>query len=150
MTTKRSLFLGSLAVAMVMSGMMALAGDTNEQSVKNNELQWMKSQQTNNYDLIAPFFADNIVETNGEGKVFNGKDAVLADAKTLIWSNVEYKDLKVTVIGRTAIATGTFVGKGTLGGKPVNSHSRFTDTWVKTADGKWQCVATHDSEIKAD
>jgi ketosteroid isomerase-like protein len=80
--------------------------------------------------------------------VFAGKEAVIADAKTLTWSSVEYKDLKVTVIGRTAIATGTFVGKGTNGGKPLDSHSRFTDTWVKTAAGKWQCVATHDSEIK--
>lgn len=148
MMTKRSLILASTASLMVLSGATALAAAGDEEAVKNAELQWEKSQQTNNVDLIAPLFADKIVETTGEGKVFAGKDAVLADAKTQTWSSVEYKDLKVTVFGRTAIATGTFVGKGTSEGKPLDSHSRFTDTWVKTADGKWQCVATHDSEIK--
>jgi ketosteroid isomerase-like protein len=149
MTTKRSLLWGSLALAIMATGVAApaLAADTDEQAVKNGELEWLKAQQTNNVDLVAPLLADKIVETNGEGKVFNGKDAVLADAKTQTWSSVEYKDLKVTVFGHTAIATGTFVGKGTMGGKTLDLHERFTDTWVKM-DGKWLCVASHDSGIK--
>jgi hypothetical protein len=48
-----------------LGGATALAAETDEQAVKNSELQWMKSQQTNNVDLIAPLFADNIVETGG-------------------------------------------------------------------------------------
>jgi ketosteroid isomerase-like protein len=30
----------------------------------------------------------------------------------------------------------------------MDVHERFTDTWVKMPDGKWQCVATHSSAIK--
>jgi len=33
-------------------------------------------------------------------------------------------------------------------GKPLNPHERFTDTWVKMKDGKWQCVASHQSVVK--
>lgn len=121
-----------------------------EQAVSAAEHQWLKSQQTNNVELLAPLLADKVVETDSEGKVFSGKDAVLADAKSITWSSAAYPDLKVTVFGHTAIATGTFTGKGTdAAHKSLDIRDRFTDTWVKMSDGKWQCVATHTSPIKS-
>jgi len=125
----------------------AAAADSAEKAVTAAEHQWLKSQQTNNVDLLAPLLADKVVETTDEGKVRAGKEAVLAAAKAGTWSSVEYTDLKVTVFGHTAIATGTFTGKGTNAGKPVDVRERFTDTWVMT-DGKWLCVATQDSPLK--
>ncbi len=99
--------------------------------------------------VASALLADKVVETNEEGKVFAGKDAVLADAKSYTWSSVEYTDLKVTVFGHTAIATGTVIAKGTnAAGKPLADRVRFTDTWVKMANGRWLCVATHDSLVK--
>lgn len=53
----------------------------------------------------------------------------------------------MTVFGHTAIATGTFTGKGTNAGKPVDVRERFIDTWVMS-NGKWLCVATQDSPLK--
>ena len=145
---KRRLIWGSLALVMMVSGVasQAAAGDA-EQAVTAGEKQWLKSQQTNDVQLLAPLLADKVVETTNDG-VFAGKDAVLADAKSTHWSSVEYTDLKVTVFGDAAIATGTFTGKGTTAaGKPLDVRVRFTDTWVKM-DGKWLCVASHDSELK--
>jgi ketosteroid isomerase-like protein len=140
--------LASVMIVSAASAQTATAGAA-EQAVTAAELQWLKSQQTNNVDLLAPLLADKVVETSGEGKVFVGKDAVLADAKSETWSSVDYTDLKVTVFGNTAIATGTFVGKGKdAAGKPLDERVRFTDTWVKMAGGKWLCVATQDSPIK--
>jgi ketosteroid isomerase-like protein len=136
---------------MMVSGAAARAAttDTAEQAVTAAEHQWLKSQQTNNVELLAPLLADKVVETTEEGKVYAGKDSVLADAKADTWSSAEYTDLKVTVFGDTAIATGTFLGKGTsAAGKPLDVRVRFTDTWVKMPNGKWQCVATHDSPLK--
>src|SRR5208282_5709467 len=49
----------------------------------------------------------------------------------------------------TDIATGNWVGKGSdENGKPVDAHERWTDTWMKMSNGKWQCVASHASTIK--
>jgi len=57
--------------------------------------------------------------------------------------------LKVTVFGDTAIAIGTFKAKGTDGtGKPMDVRERFTDTWVKMPNGKWQCVASQGTAVK--
>jgi len=73
----------------------------------------------------------------------------LADAKATKYTFADYENLQVTVFGDAAIAIGGGKFKGTdSSGKPMDSHVRFTDTWVKMPDGKWQCVATHDSIIK--
>lgn len=125
----------------------AATDDSAEQAVAAAEHQWLKSQQTNNAELLAPLLADKVVETTDEGKVHAGKEAVLAAAKLDTWSSAEYTDLKVTVFGHTAIATGAFTGKVTNAGKPVDVRVRFTDTWVM-ASGKWLCVATHVSPLK--
>ena len=147
----RNMIWGSFALVVLLSSAAAQAGPAgaDEQAVTAAEQQWLKSQQTNNVELLAPLLADKVVETSDEGKVFTGRDAVLADAKSQGWSSADYADLKVTVFGHTAIATGTFVGKGNnAAGKPIDARVRFTDTWLKMADGKWQCIASHDSPIK--
>lgn len=66
------------------------------------------------------------------------------------WSGLDRaRQRERTVFGDAAIAIGGGKFKGTdSSGKPMDSHVRFTDTWVKMPDGKWQCVATHDSTIK--
>jgi ketosteroid isomerase-like protein len=124
------------------------ASGATEKAILALENQWMQSQKTNNPDLLAPLLADKFVDTTDDGKVRN-KAASLANARATKYSSVEYQDMKVTVFGDTAIATGGFKGQGTdESGKPFNTHSRWTDTWVKMPDGKWQCVATHGSNIE--
>ena len=118
-----------------------------EKAVAALEQQWLQSQKTNNPDLVAPLLADKFVETSSDGKVMNKAEA-LAQAKATKYVSAEYQDVKVTVFGDTAIATGGFKGKGTdASGKPMDVHERWTDTWVKMPSGKWQCIATHASTI---
>ena len=146
---KRSLIRVWFASVLILGGAAAqvVAADSAEQAVTAAEKQWLKSQQTNNVALLAPLLADNVVETSEEGKVYSGREAVLTAAKSDNWSSAEYTDLKVTVFSQTAIATGTFTGKGTNAGKPVEVRERFTDTWVME-NGKWLCVATQGSPLK--
>ena len=138
-----SLSLGSASLAHAQP-----ASDATAKAIIALENQWMQSQKTNNPDLLAPLLADKFVETTDEGKVRNKAES-LAVAKATKYSSVEYQDVKATVFGDAAIATGGFKGQGTdESGKPFNTHSRWTDTWVKMPDGKWQCVASHGSSIK--
>jgi uncharacterized protein (TIGR02246 family) len=119
-----------------------------EKAIAALENQWLQSQQTNNPDLVAPLLADKLVSTGSDGKVTN-KTQMLAEAKSTKYVSADYENVQVTVFGDTAIATGTFKGKGTdASGKPMDEHDRFTDTWVKMPGGKWQCVATQSSPIK--
>ncbi len=119
-----------------------------EKAVAALEQQWLQSQKTNNPDLVAPLLADKFVNTGSDGKV-TGKAETLATAKATKYDTVEYDELKVTVFGDTAIATGGFKGKGTDPmGKSFDNNERWTDTWMKMPSGKWQCVASHSSPVK--
>ena len=106
-----------------------------EKAVAALEQQWLQSQKTNNPDLVAPLLADKFVNTGSDGKVMS-KAEMLADSKA-------------TAFGDTAIATGGFNAKGTdASGKPLDVNERWTDTWMKMSNGKWQCVASHSSPVK--
>jgi ketosteroid isomerase-like protein len=138
---------GSLALGSAAKSQAQTTGGT-EKAVAALEEQWLKSQKTNNPDLVAPLLADKFVSTGADGKVMNKSEA-LANAKATKYVSAEYEDVKVTVFGDTAIATGGFKGKGTdASGKPMDVHERWTDTWVKMPNGKWQCVATQGSTIQ--
>jgi len=111
-----------------------------EKAIAALENQWLQSQQTNNPDLVAPLLADKLVSTGSDGKVTN-KTQMLAEAKSTKYVSADYENVQVTVFGDTAIATGTFKGKGTdASGKPMDEHDRFTDTWVKMPGGKCGCI----------
>jgi ketosteroid isomerase-like protein len=119
-----------------------------EKAVAALEQQWLQSQKTNNPDLAVPLLADKIVITMSNGKVMN-KAEFLADAKATKYVSAELEDVKVTVFGDTAIATGGFKAKSTdTSGKLMDTHERFTDTWVKMPSGNWQCVASHESPVR--
>ena len=144
---KRSLKWCSLGGVLLASAVWSQSGGT-EKAVADLEQQWLKSQQTNNPDLIAPHLADKIVATQGDGKVYDRTNAIEMAKKTK-YTSAEYEDVKVTVFGNTAIATGGFKGKGTdPEGKPFEAHERWTDTWMKMPDGKWQCIATQATPVK--
>ena len=144
---KRRLIWCSLGIVLLASAVWSQSGST-EKAVADLEQQWLKSQQTNNPDLIAPHLADKIVATQSDGKVYD-KAAAIELAKKTKYTSAEYEDVKVTAFGNTAIATGGFKGTGTdPEGKAFDTHERWTDTWVKMPSGKWQCVASHVSPIK--
>ena len=144
---KRGLMWCLLALVLLASAAWAQAGGT-EQAVAALEQKWLQSQQTNNPDLVAPLLADKLADTSSDGKVVD-KAGALAMAKATKYTSAEYYDLKVTAFGNTAVATGGFKGKGTdASGKSLDEHVRWTDTWVKMPDGKWQCVATQASPVK--
>jgi ketosteroid isomerase-like protein len=119
-----------------------------EKEIVALENKWLQSQKTNNPDLVAPLLAEKFVSTGSDGKVSN-KTQMLATAKATKYTSAEYEDVKVTVFGEVAIATGGFKGKGTdATGKPMDLNERWTDTWAKMANGQWQCIATQSSAKK--
>jgi ketosteroid isomerase-like protein len=137
------LSLGSAAVSQAQQ-----TGGGTEKAVMSLEDQWLKSQKTNNPDLVALLLADKFVSTGNDGKVTN-KAQSLADAKASKIVSAENENVQVTVFGDTAIATGLWVGKGTdEKGKPFDVRDRWTDTWIKMPNGKWQCVATQSTTVK--
>jgi len=137
-----------LALLSLVSVAGSQTGGGTEKAVAALEQQWLQGQKTNNPDLVAPLLADKFVNTSSGGKV-TGKAETLKTIKTIKWDSAEYSDVKVTVFGDTAIATGGFKGNGTdASGKLFDDYERWTDTWVKMPNGQWQCVASQGTPVK--
>ena len=128
-----------------------------EQTSKGNEAEtakelsglenkWVEAAKKGNAAGVAPLLADNFIATDADGSVHN-KAQTLARIKTGKWETNQISDVKVAAYDGASVVTGTWVGKGTSDGKPVNAQERWTDTWV-TRNGRWQCVASHSSPIK--
>jgi ketosteroid isomerase-like protein len=112
------------------------------------ENQWVKASKASDGDALAPLLSATFVTLDSDGSLHT-KAEVIARTKKAKWATNEIGDMKVTVHGNSAIVTGTWTGKGTDGaGKAVDTKERWVDTWVKMADGKWQCVASASAAIK--
>jgi len=134
-------------------GMTAVeqTGKGNKASVSQElialEIRWTEEAKKGNADGVAPLLWADYVTTDADSSVHN-KAETLARIKTAKWEINEISDLKVTAFGNAAVVTGTWHGKGTEGGKSVDAHERWTDTWIRMPNGKWQCVASHSSPMK--
>ncbi|MGC2107987.1 MAG: nuclear transport factor 2 family protein [Candidatus Korobacteraceae bacterium] len=117
-------------------------------AITGMEQQWASSAKMGNMDAVAPMLADNFVNMDSDGMMYN-KAQTLDRMKGSKWQMNEVSDVKVTVHGNTAIATGMWQGKGSMAdGKMVDAHEHWVDTWMKMANGKWQCIASASAPSK--
>ena len=112
------------------------------------ENRWAEAQKIGDAAAVEPLLAETFITTDVSGHSYN-KTQLLATLKGGKWESNGISDVKVTVYGDTASATGAWAGKGIDGdGTRVDRRERWTDTWVKTKNRKWQCVASHASQVK--
>jgi ketosteroid isomerase-like protein len=141
-----------LVVALTSLAVQAQTGDKTgggiEKQIVSMEQKWAAAEKISNADAIAPMLAENFVIIFGDGKVMN-KAQELEDVKKAKMEQLQVSDIKVTSYGNTAVATGTWYGKGIGGdGKPEDERERFVDTWHRMPDGKWQCIASGNTKIQ--
>jgi ketosteroid isomerase-like protein len=118
------------------------------QALTDLENRWAKASKASDGDAIAALLAEDFVALDADGSLHN-KAEVVARTKKAKWTTNEIAEVKIVPHGNAAVVTGSWTGIGTDGaGKAVNAKERWADTWVKTAAGKWQCVASASSPIK--
>jgi ketosteroid isomerase-like protein len=117
------------------------------QTITHLEQQWAKAQAAGKPEVVAPMLADEFITIGTDGKL-TGKQDLLSHLKPGHWEQNEISDVKVIVRGDTAVATGLWTGKGVMGQRKIDLQERWTDTWVRTSSGQWQCLASQQTEIK--
>lgn len=118
------------------------------QALIDLENQWTTAAKAANGDAVGALLSDNFVALDSDGTLHT-KAEVVARTKKAKWVTNAIGDLKVIEHGDSAIVTGTWTGNGTDGtGKAVNAKERWADTWVKMANGRWQCVASASAVTK--
>jgi len=109
------------------------------------ENAWAQAEVHNDADVLDKLVADTFVSIQPDGSS-QGKAETLAYVrdKRNHWETVVAENMKVQTYGDTAVVTGTYHEKGASSGTPFDNHGFFTDTWIHR-NGKWRCVAGHDS-----
>ena len=99
----------------------------------------IKAGDTQKLDAM---YADDYVSTGPSG-VFRTKALVMEDFKagTIKVESMSSDDLRIRVHGDTAIVTGVSTMKGTDRGRSMSGQNRFTQVWIKGADGSWKITA---------
>ena len=136
----------SVGVAVAQEPTKAAAGVP--QALIALENQWAKASKAADGAGVGALLAPEFVQLDSDGSL-RTRTEIVARVKGGKWVTNDISDMKVVVHGDTAIVTGLWVGKGTDGsGKAVDAKERWADTWVKTAGGKWLCVASASAPTK--
>ncbi len=111
------------------------------------ESAWNQAEMHHDANAAAAILADTFISVDHHGVLLN-RAKYLADLKDPSYKpeEISNSDTSVYLYGDTAIVTSIYRTKGTDGGKPFSHRGRFTDTWIKR-DGKWQCIADHETLI---
>jgi ketosteroid isomerase-like protein len=94
------------------------------------------------------YVSDKAVFTGPFGTTYGKKDVVaLFKSGTLKYESSVNDDMKVVVIGDTAVVTYRSTDKGVYGTDDISGKYRWTDTFAKI-NGKWMIVAAQGTPIK--
>ena len=123
------------------------ADGADEQALMQIERDWAAAAAANDAAGIDRLTAAEYAG-NSDGRI-TPKKQVLADIRSGASkvASAEASDLKVFVVGDTAIVHGLWAEKATLNGKDMSGQYRFIDTFIKR-DGRWQAVATFSTKLK--
>lgn len=107
---------------------------------------WVKAVEQNDMASLGCILADEFEEANFAGLLID-RPGMLASAANRGNVHYEFLDLHAHVYGDFAYARGLGVITSDDGKPPLKS--RFTDIFVYR-DGRWQCVAGHESHFPKD
>jgi ketosteroid isomerase-like protein len=126
---------------------MAASPAADEAAIRRVEQDLCDAIRSGNADAIARLEDETYTLTNTRGVVSTRADDI-ADAKKgeIRYEEFRNHDTTVRVYGDAAIVLGVTTVKGTANGKPFALDARFTDTYVRRADG-WKIAASHATRI---
>ena len=113
------------------------------------EHDWGNAMVKGDVDAFSRCVGDDWVLTYSDGTLVT-KPIAQADLKEGALRNESFQldDLKVRVYGDAAVVSGLITEKSKFRDKDTSGQRRFTDVFVKR-DGRWQAVASHESDVSA-
>jgi len=118
-----------------------------ETAIRQMERDWVNALLKADTAALDRIEAADFVFADPDGKMHT-KAEHLADFKSgaLKFESITLDDLKVRILGDTAIAHGLSTEKSSYKGKDTSGQYRWTDVFVKRG-GCWQAVAGHASKV---
>lgn len=120
-----------------------------EREIRRVEQALCEAFRTNDAETIGKLEDETYTLINSRGEVSTRANDI-ADAKKAETTYSEFRnhDTTIRLYGDAAITLGITSVKGTSAGKAFQADFRFTDTYVRRADG-WKIAASHATRIDA-
>jgi len=126
---------------------LPLAAQSNEavgKGIHEREVQWRTAISLRNWPAVETFMAPDFVMTNADGTRLD-RDKYLKELQrgATTFAPVPDPTYQVLVYSQTAVHLGE-ANLMTTGsdGASLLVHVVWTDSWVRTADGRWICLAS--------
>lgn len=116
------------------------------ETLQSIERGWLNAEKNHDAAKFEEFVADDWVAITPDGKS-QTKAERAAEIKASRLTSATMGDMKVRVLGDTAVVTGSDDEVSQEGGKNSSSHYVWTDVFVKR-HGKWLAVASQTAEIR--
>jgi ketosteroid isomerase-like protein len=135
-----------LAIGVTLAGASLASGQSNDAIAKgthSREVQWRTAISLGNWAAARGFMAADFVATDAEGNRMDRDQYLKALQKgDATYAPVPDPTYKVLVYGLTAVHLGEAnlmtTGKDGAG---IRTHIVWTDTWVRSPNGQWLCLA---------
>jgi ketosteroid isomerase-like protein len=146
MPTSRFAFAAALMLAPLLAH--GAGAPSREAALRAQADAWDAAIVRKDRAAIAVNMSDSFMQTGSDGALADKAkflEAITSDK--LVISPYTVEDFRVRFYGDTALITGRTDMHGTWDGKDFRSNYRFTDTYVREADGHWRVVNVQTTEI---
>ena len=136
-----------VVVAMLSVGNAVAAPADDEREIRKVEAALCDALRDGDAATIAKLEDDTYTLTNSKSEVTTRADDIADAKKGVRYDEFRNHEQTVRLYGDAAIVLGITTVKGSAGGKPFAADFKFTDTYVRRADG-WKIAASHATRIE--
>lgn len=128
----------------------AQSADSTRDVLIELERGWNDAVYRQDADFVAGLLADEFVATYDDGsRGDKAREVALVAAFNQQVISAVQDEFRVAVYDDTAVVWFTLHLVGMRQGQEAELTLRYTDVWVRR-DGRWQCVSTHSTRVRAD
>ena len=136
-----------LGVAVLVAQVTVAAPADDEREIRKVEAALCDAIRTGDAAAIGRLEDETYTLTNSKGEVTTRADDIADAKKGVRYDEFRNHDQTIRLYGDAAIVLGVTSVKGSSGEKPFAADFRFTDTYVRRADG-WKIAASHATRIE--
>jgi ketosteroid isomerase-like protein len=148
-------FLSQIPIVILILGTLAFgqtpqaasgSNSTVSKTLEDTERAWLNAEKNHDAAVFDKIVADDWSAIGPDGKS-QTKAERAAEIKSLNMTSATMGEMKVRVLGDTAVVTGSDDETAVENGKSSTSHYVWTDVFVRR-NGRWVAVASQTAEIK--
>ena len=133
------LAVASLALPARADGPHPRRKDEYKHQVEKLEEAWRVAQVNDDVDAMDKLLSDDYVGITMNGQVVTkGQQLDRMRTRTLVLTKIQLDDVKVKLIGTTAIVTSLAEVDGTSDGEPMHGKFRYTRVYSRLPSGTWK------------